>query len=71
MNTCVCDYSRMSTACERVTIRLVWRAAAAESHDDGSECESSLHAVLPDAFQDVERKVDVEITQEHNAVTVL
>lgn len=49
----------------------MWRASAAKSHDNGSKSESSLHAVLPDAFQDVERKVDVQITQEYNAVAVL
>lgn len=27
--------------------------------------------MLPDALQDVEREVDVQITQEHNAVTIL
>lgn len=47
------------------------RAAAAESHDDGREGEAPLHAVLPDALQDVEREVDVQITQEHDAVAVL
>ena len=47
------------------------RTAAAESHDDGGESEASLHAVLPDALQDVEREVDVQITQEHDAVTIL
>lgn len=57
--------------CVCVTIRLVWRTAAAESHDDGGEREASLHAVLPDALQDVEREVDVQITQEHDAVTIL
>lgn len=60
-----------SPACECLTIRLMWRASTAKSHDNGSKSESSLHAVLPDAFQDVERKVDVQITQEHNAVAVL
>ncbi|KAF3854603.1 hypothetical protein F7725_022658 [Dissostichus mawsoni] len=54
-----------------VTIGLPWRTAAAESHDDGSESEASLHTVLPDALQDVEREVDVQITKEHNAVTIL
>lgn len=49
----------------------MWRAAAAESHDDGSKGEASLHAVLPDALQDVEREVDVQIAQEHDAVAVL
>lgn len=47
------------------------RAAAAESHDDGREGEASLHAVLPDALQDVEREVDVQVAQEHDAVAVL
>lgn len=54
-----------------VTIGLPWRTAAAESHDDGSESEASLHTVLPDALQDVEREVDVQITKEHNAMTIL
>lgn len=57
--------------CVHVTIRLMWRTAAAESHDNGSKSEASLHTVLPDAFQDVEREVDVQITQEHDAVTIL
>lgn len=61
-----CDYS-----CVCVTIGLLWRTAAAESHDDGSESKASLHTVLPDALQDVEREVDVQITKEHNAVTIL
>lgn len=47
------------------------RAAAAESHDDGGEGESSLHTVLPDALQDVQREVDVQVAQEHDAVAVL
>lgn len=54
-----------------VTIRLQRRASAAEPHDDGSKSQASLHTVLPDALQDVERKVDVQVTQEHNAVTIL
>lgn len=54
-----------------VTIGLQWRASAAEPHDDGSESEASLHAVLPDALQDVQRKMDVQVTQEHDAVTIL
>lgn len=49
----------------------MWRAAAAESHDDGREGQASLHAVLPDALQDVEREVDVQVAQEHDAVVVL
>lgn len=56
---------------ECVTIRLLWRTAAAESHDNGSKSKAPLHTVLPDAFQDVEREVDVQITKEHNAVTIL
>lgn len=54
-----------------VTIRLLGRTATAESHDNGSKSKASLHTVLPDAFQDVEREVDVQITQKHNAVTIL
>lgn len=54
-----------------ITIRLLWRTATAKSHDNGSKSKASLHAVLPDAFQDVEREVDVQITQEHDAVTIL
>lgn len=54
-----------------LTIRLLWRAAAAEPHDDGCESQASLHTVLPDALQDVEREVDVQVAQEHNAVAVL
>lgn len=54
-----------------VTIRLQWGTAAAESHDNGSEGEAFLHTVLPDALQDVEREVDVQITEEHDAVAVL
>lgn len=46
---------------ERLTIGLLRRAAAAESHDDGREGEASLHAVLPDALQDVEGEVDVQV----------
>ena len=65
-----CEGTRVS-ACECVTIRLVWRTAAAEPHDDGSKSEASLDTVLPDAFQDVEREVDVQITEEHDAVTIL
>lgn len=61
----------MSGSCERLTIGLLRRAAAAESHDDGREGEASLHAVLPDALQDVEREVDVQVAQEHDAVAVL
>lgn len=62
---------RCMSPCVCVTVGLLRRAATAESHDDGSKSKTSLHAVLPDAFQDVERKVDVQITQEYNAVTVL
>lgn len=62
---------RSVSPCMCVTVGLLRRAAAAESHDDGSKSKASLHAVLPDAFQDVARKVDVQITQEYNAVTVL
>lgn len=59
------------SARECLTIRLLWRAAAAEPHDDGRESQASLHTVFPDALQDVEREVDVQVAQEHNAVTVL
>lgn len=54
-----------------VTIRLQRRATTAQPHDDGSKRKASLHAVLPDAFQNVERKVDVQVTQKHNTVAVL
>lgn len=72
------DYSCMSTdvslhvcVCLCITIRLLWGTATAESHDNGSKSKASLHTVLPDAFQNVEREVDVQITQKHNAVTIL
>lgn len=54
-----------------VTIGLLRRATAAESHDDGSKSKAPLHAVLPDTFQDVEREVDVQIAEEHDAVAIL
>lgn len=62
---------RCSFPCKCVTVGLPRGASAAESHDDGSESQAPLHAVLPDALQDVERKVDVQVTQEHDAVAVL
>ena len=54
-----------------LTIRLLWWTAAAESHDNRCKSKTSLHTVLPDALQDVEREVDMQITQEHNAVAIL
>lgn len=71
MSADVCLHACNVCVCVCVTIRLPWRTAAAESHDNGGKSKASLHAVLPDAFQDVEREVDVQITQEHDAVTIL
>ena len=47
------------------------RGSTVKSHEDGGEGHVALHAVLPDAVQDGHGEVDVEVTQEHDAVVVL
>lgn len=54
-----------------LTIGLPGGAATAQPHDDGSVGQLPLHAVLPDAVQDIGREMDVQVTQEHDAVLVL
>ena len=79
--SCVCDCVRV---CESVyvysvcvqyvcvcTVGLQGGAATAQSHDDGGEGQTALHTVLSDALQDVGGEVDVQVTQEHDAVVVL
>lgn len=55
----------------RLTVGLQRRAATAESHHDGGKGQAALHAVFPDALQDVGGEVDVQVAQKHDAVAVL
>lgn len=57
--------------CICLTIRLQRWAPTVQSHDDGCESQSAFHTVFPNGLQDIVREVDVQVTQEHYAVTVL
>lgn len=54
-----------------LTVGLPRGAAAAQPHDDGRVGQLPLHAVLPDAVQDVGGEMDVQVAEEHDAVPVL
>lgn len=54
-----------------LTVGLPWGAATAQPHDDGRVGQLPLHAVLPDAVQDIGREMDVQVAEEHDTVPVL
>lgn len=53
------------------TLGVPGRGSTVESHEDGCEGHVTLHNMLPDAVQDRHGEVDVQVTQEHNAVVIL
>lgn len=54
-----------------LTIRPLWGHPAVQPHDHGGKGHLALHAVLPDGINDSSWEVDVQVTQEDNAVRVL
>ncbi|KAI1238793.1 Ninjurin-2, partial [Lamprotornis superbus] len=54
-----------------LTIRPLWGHPTVQPHDHGCKGHLAFHAVLPDGINDSSWEVDVEVTQEDNAVRVL
>lgn len=60
-----------SPAQHRLTLRPPGSGAAVQPHDHGGEGHLALHTVLPDGIDDSSWEVDVEVTEEDDAVRVL
>lgn len=54
-----------------LTVGFLWRAPTAQSHDNGCIGQLSLHTVFPDAVQNIEGKVNVQVTKEYNTAAIL
>lgn len=54
-----------------LTIRPLWGHPTVQPHDHGCKGHLAFHAVLPDCINDSSWEVDVEVTQEDNAMRVL
>lgn len=71
LNSKVRGYSLLPSPGARLTLRPLWVGPTVQPHHHGGKGHLALHAVLPDGIDDSSWKVDVQVTEEDNAVWIL